>query len=258
VGSFWPTHLYFILCYNCARPKPNKKKKNKTPHPTPLYGFLFVAVLAMGLGAQTLPPPFPRPGVTQLLDNDRVTVWDVVWPKGQPTARHRHPYALAGVYLEPGDRVITDADGSKRSVTNAAGGITFQLKGLTHIEEGTSDAPLHAIMIEMKQDAPAGEDASPDLPPAFPREGAKQLLDNERVRIWDYAFTKGHAGPLHRHVRDAVVVWMTGGTLRSTPRGGAPTVTTLTKFTATYSPRGGVHSEEAIEGAPRAYVFELK
>ena len=112
----------------------------------------------------------------QLLENDRVTVWDVVWPKGQPTALHRHPYALAGVYLKPGTRVITDADGSKRNVTNEAGGITFQLKGLTHVEEGTSDAPLHAIMIELKQDAPIGDDPSADLPPAFPREGAKPLL----------------------------------------------------------------------------------
>ena len=119
-------------------------------------------------------------------------------------------------------------------------------------------APLHAIMIEMKQDAPGGDDPSPDLPPAFPRDGAKQLLDNERVRIWDYAFLTGRVGPLHRHVRDAVVVWMADGRLRSMPRDGAPTVTTLTKFTATYSRRGNVHTEEAIEGAPRAYVFELK
>jgi len=65
-------------------------------------------------------------------------------------------------------------------------------------------------------------------------------------------------GPLHRHLRDAVAVWMTGGRLRSTPRDGAPTVATQTKFTATYSRRGSVHTEEAIEGAPRAYVFELK
>jgi quercetin dioxygenase-like cupin family protein len=208
--------------------------------------------------AADLPPPFPRAGAKQLLDNDRVTVWDVVWPKGQPTALHRHPYALAGVYLEPGTRVITDADGSKRNVSNQPGGITFQLKGLTHIEEGTSDAPLHAIMIELKQDAPMGDDPSTDLPPAFPRDGARQLLDNERVRVWDYAFTPHRVVPLHRHVRDAVAVWMEGGKLRAAPRDGAPSVNTQTKFTATYSRRGSVHTEEAVEGTPHAYVFELK
>jgi hypothetical protein len=221
-------------------------------------GLLALAVFGAGPVAQTLPPPFPRDGAKQLLDNERVTVWDVVWPKGKPTALHRHPYALAGVYLERGSRVITDADGSKRPVTNEAGGVTFQLKGLTHVEEGASDTPLHAIMIELKQDAPVGDDPSPDLPPAFPREGAKPLLDNDRVRIWDYAWPPRHVGPLHRHVRDNVVVWMEGGKLRSSPRDGAPTVNTLTKFTATYSRRGNIHSEEAIEGAPHAYVFELK
>ncbi len=205
-----------------------------------------------------LPPPFPRAGAKQLLDNERVTVWDVVWPKGQPTALHRHPYALAGVYLDPGTRVITATDGSTRNVSNEPGGVTFQLKGLTHVEEGTSDPPLHAIMIELKQDAPVGDDASPDLPPAFPRDGAKQLLDNDRVRVWDYAFTPHRVGPLHRHVRDAVAVWLEGGKLRTTPRDGAPSVNTQTKFTATYSRRGTVHTEEAIEGAPHAYVFELK
>jgi len=229
---------------------------------------VLAVVLACGTAAVTaqqaarpsgsLPPPFPRAGAKQLLDNDRVTVWDVVWPKGQPTARHRHPYALAGVYLEPGARVITDADGSRRNVRNEAGGVTFQLKGLTHVEEGTSDAPLHAIMIELKQDAPMGDDPSADLPPAFPRDGARQLLDNERVRVWDYAFTLHRVGPLHRHVRDAVAVWMDGGTLKTTPRDGAPNLNTQTKFTATYSRRGTVHTEEAVEGAPHAYVFELK
>ncbi len=94
--------------------------------------------------------------------------------------------------------------------------------------------------------------------PAFPREGAKQLLDNDRVRVWDYAFTPHRVGPLHRHVRDAVAVWVEGGTLRATPRDGASRVNTQTKFTATYSMRGSVHTEEAIEGAPHAYVFELK
>ena len=113
-------------------------------------------------------------------------------------------------------------------------------------------------MIELKQDAPIGDDPSADLPPAFPREGAKQLLDNDRVRVWDYAFTPHRVGPLHRHVRDAVAVWVEGGKLRATPRDGASSVNTQTKFTATYSRRGSVHTEEAIEGTPHAYVFELK
>ena len=39
-----------------------------------------------GLSAQVeLPPPFPRTNATKLLETDRINVWDIVWPKGQPT-----------------------------------------------------------------------------------------------------------------------------------------------------------------------------
>ena len=207
---------------------------------------------------QTLPPPFPRAGATKLLDNERVVAWDVTWPKGVSTGMHRHPYDMTGVYISPGDRVITAVDGTKRPVTTAAGGIIWQFKGLTHIEEGTSDPPLHAIMIELKEAGPIGTDPSGDLPPAFPRETAKPLLENERVRVWDNIWPVGQTGPVHRHVRDVVAVWMADGRLRSTPQAGAQTVTEMKRLTVTYAKRGNVHSEEAIDGPPRAYVFELK
>ena len=59
-------------------------------------------------------------------------------------------------------------------------------------------------------------------------------------------------------MRDNVVVWTTDGRIRATPRSGAPTITEVKKYSATYSKRGTEHREEAIEGPPRAYVFELK
>jgi hypothetical protein len=37
-------------------------------------------LLAVGKAAQSYPPPFPRIGVTKLLDNERVTVWDYTPP----------------------------------------------------------------------------------------------------------------------------------------------------------------------------------
>ena len=92
-----------------------------------------ISVAALGGQAQTLPPPFPRPNAVKLLDNDRAQVWNVVWPKSQPTALHRHIYDVTGVYTEPGDRQITALDGSTRQVSTAAGGIVWQFKGLTHM-----------------------------------------------------------------------------------------------------------------------------
>ena len=116
-----------------------------------LSAVLGAAIVAAG---QSYPPPFPRPGAVKMLENPRVQVWNVEWPKGQTTALHRHPYDMTGTYYAPGDRLITAVDGSKRPVSTKAGGIIWQRTGLTHIEEGTSDEPLRAVMIELKQDGP--------------------------------------------------------------------------------------------------------
>ncbi len=187
---------------------------------------------------QTLPPPFPRPNAVKLLDNDRVQVWNVAWPKGQPTPLHRHIYDITGIYIAPGDRMITAVDGSKRPVSNAAGGIVWQFKGLTHIEEGTSDNALRAVMIELKGDGPSGKTVKPAGVPVF-SGGAKPLLDNDRVIVWDYP---GTAAPVrHAHAGDTVVVWTEGGEGR-----------------AMFLPAGTVHTPEPISAGAKATIFELK
>jgi quercetin dioxygenase-like cupin family protein len=195
-------------------------------------------LLAWLVVADSYPPPFPRPGASKLLDNERVQVWDVAWPKGQPTPLHRHPYAMTGIYYAPGDRMITALDGSKRPVATKAGGIVWQLKGITHIEEGTSDDPLRAVMIELKGDGPSGAiDRSSDVSPFA---GASMpLLDNERVTVWEYP---GTAAPSrHRHARDTVVVWSEG-------RAGR----------AIFLAAGTVHTPEPISAGAKATLFELK
>src|SRR5262249_58189846 len=96
----------------------------------------------------TLPPAYPRPGATKILDNPSVQVWNIAWLKGQPSPLHRHIYDLAGVYYEPGDRMIISPEGAKRPVSTKAWDVTSQRVGVTHIEEGTSDAPLRAIFVE--------------------------------------------------------------------------------------------------------------
>jgi hypothetical protein len=195
------------------------------------------SLLVQGVPAN-LPPPYPRPGAVKILDNDRVQVWNIAWLKDQPTALHRHIYDLVGVYYEPGDRVITSPEGSKRSVSTRAWDIAFQRAGLTHIEEGVSDAPLRAVFVEMKQQGSYGTDAGGGAP-AFAGEGATQKLDNDRVAVWE--FVNKAAPPRHRHAGDAVIVAIDG----PNPR-------------ATWIPRGTEHTDEDTGSASRIYVFEIK
>jgi hypothetical protein len=186
-----------------------------------------------------LPPAYPRTGATKILDNDRVQVWNIAWLKGQPSPLHRHVYDLVGVYYEPGDRMIVSPEGAKRPVSTKAWDIAFQRTGVTHIEEGTSDAPLRAVFVEMKQAGAYGTDASTGKAPAFSGEGGTQKLDNERVAVWE--FTQAPPAAPHRHTHDAVVVGIAGQ-----------------HPTATFVKQGTVHSGEPATGASRVYVFEIK
>src|SRR5262249_37656130 len=155
-------------------------------------------------------PPYPRAGTASLIDNDRVQVWDVTWPKtaGVPPM-HRHLYDMTGIYYWPGDRMITSPDGAKRPVHTDAGRIQWQLKGVTHNEEGTSDDPLREVTIELKGDGPVGSRQSQSVEkstdvPVF-AVTSMPLLDNERVTVWEYA-APPKASEEHRHPRDTVVV----------------------------------------------------
>ena len=59
------------------------------------------------------------------------------------------------------------------------GRIQWQLKGITHIEEGTSDDSVRAVMIELKGDGPSGKiDKSSNIAPFSVR--SMPLLDNGR------------------------------------------------------------------------------
>jgi hypothetical protein len=203
----------------------------------------WVAAAVLSLLAQTstpnLPPAYPRPGVTKILDNEAVQVWNISWLKGGAAPLHRHIYDLVGVYYEPGDRIIVSPEGARRPVSTKAWDIAFQRTGVTHAEEGASDAPLRAVFVEMKQAGAYGSDTSGNSTAAFPGDGATQKLDNDRIAVWE--FTNKPAATLHRHTRDAVVVAIGG----EAPR-------------ASWVKRGTVHADEGTGNASRVYVFEIK
>ncbi len=132
-------------------------------------------------------------------------------------------------------------------------------RGTTHIEEGATDQPLRAVFIELKQDGPSGlQIAANGVPAAFPRDGAKALLDDERVTVWDYSWTSGSKETLSQFERDTVWVWLASGTFRVT-KPGRPAETLQAKPGDIRSlPRGTVEMGEATAGALRAMIFSFK
>ncbi len=223
---------------------------------TALLMALCVAALA---AQQELPPPFPRTNATKLLQTDRINVWDIVWPKGQPTALHRHIYDQVGTYYVAGGRTITTPDGASRSNVTEVGSLSTTRKGTTHIEEGNTDPPLRAVFIELRKETPSGLPAAGvGGPAAFPRSGAKQLLDDDRVIAWDYTWVAGAQGLTYRAALETVIVWLGEGRLRVTSGAGAPTEVGVKPGTMRHLERGSTEALEMVDGSPRVIVFQLK
>lgn len=219
---------------------------------------VFVGLFA-GLAAQEYPPAFPRPNATKLVETDCITVWDIVWPTGQPSPLHRHVYDQVGTYYQAGGRVITSLDGTKRLAMTAVGALSTTRRGTTHIEEGATDPPLRAVFIELKRDGASGLSVAPgDVPRAFPREGAKALLDDERVTVWDCSWTAGARETMSMVERDTIWVWLAAGTIRVTRAGGATETARVKAGEIRSLSRGTVETLEALDGPLRAMIFSFK
>jgi hypothetical protein len=214
----------------------------------------------VALSAQSpLPPPYPRTNATKLLDTDRIAVWDIVWPKGQPTAMHLHVHDQVGTYYATGGRLITTPDGAARTTITEVGSLSTTRKGTTHIEEGTTDPPLRAVFIELKQATASGQlDLGVGGPAPFPRDGAKPIRDDDRVAAWDYTWTSGAQGLRYRPARETVIVWLGPGTLRVTGRDGAAMLSDVSPGTMRHMTVGSNETVEIVSGSPRAIIFQLK
>ncbi len=221
-------------------------------------GILLFAAATTVAAQPSLPPPFPRTNATQLFENDTVRIWDIVWPKGQPTALHRHIYDQVGTYYEPGGRTIRTPDGAARTSETAIGALSTTRKGTTHIEEGNSVPPLRAVFVELKKDAASGLPGGTAGTAGLPRDGAKPLLDDDRVAVWDYVWTAGPQGLEYRPDREVVIVWLGTGTLRVTRSGRETSTMEVKPGTVRHLDRGSGEVLQMTGGAPRAMFFEIK
>jgi len=221
---------------------------------------ILLAVLSAFAAAplQNLPNAFPRESAKQLIDNERVTVWDVTTEKGKPTAMHRHPYDYVIVDLADATGKITGQDGRQSDYDVKTGRVKFGRWGSVEKQENVSDTPRHFIMVELK-DAKGSPLANlSGYPDAFPREGAKNVLDNSRVRVWDFSWTSGKPTATHFHDKDVVVVYLDNGDLSSTTLDGNTVVNSYVFGQAKFNPRDRTHSELLVKGSQRVIAIELK
>ena len=195
---------------------------------------LLTALLAQ---AAELPPPFPRPGTTKLVENDAVAVWDVSWLK-QKYPLHTHRYDLVGISYQEGDRIITQGNAPGRLVNTKPWVFQTNRANVTHVEEGASDPPMKGVLIEVK--APAPRPAAAAISDGLRQVAGAPAWENNRAAAW--VVMPGGSSPVHRHAGDAVELIFDAST---TPK-------------AAFVPAGTVHAAPTPPEGGRAYIFEIK
>ncbi|MCU1337929.1 MAG: hypothetical protein JWO19_3510 [Bryobacterales bacterium] len=95
-------------------------------------------------------------------------------------------------------------------------------------------------------------------PLAMPRPGSKKLLENDRVIVWDYAWTPDVPTPMHFHDKDVVVFYLEDGALQSTTPSGEKTVNEYKPGMIRFNLRDRTHTETLIRGKQHAIITELK
>lgn len=225
-----------------------------------MFATLWSVLIALGLATpQQMVPPFPRPGAMKVFENERVILWEVKWKKGLETGMHRHAYDLVAVDLSDAEVRIINPDATTRVSAVKPGAVIFQEKGVTHNEAGASDVERWAVIAELKDfKQPPLTDMPKNMPLAFPRDGAKKLIDNPRVTVWEYQFMPGKPIANHFHDKDTVIVWTEAGKMSSTPVGGEEQITPVTYGESRFAARNRAHSEAAAGGSPKAIIIELK
>ena len=219
-----------------------------------VFGLALAAVLVRSPIGQELPPAFPRDGAKKILENERVIVWDVQLQKGQRVAMHTHPYDIVSVTLTPGGHQDIGADGVAEERVFKMGDVRFTPKGRTHVEVGLTDPPRRAIVTELKPVAPGGKPSASKYPPAYPREGARKILENDRVILWDVTLENHRRTEIHSHPYDVMSVTLTPGAIRDIGLDGAIEDRRFEAGQVRFQTKGRIHADEGASAVPRRSI----
>ncbi len=189
---------------------------------------MLTLILALSLAVAA---PFQE--IKALIDNNRVTVREVTTSGGK----------AGPVEKRNNDLVCIDL------VAKTA---FFMAKGAAHA------MPAHAILVDLKEVSVPPLENKTGYPLAFPREGVKKLLENNRVIVWDYTWTPGKPTVMHYHDKDVVVTYLANGELKSTTPDGKADVNVISDGLVRFNAPNRSHSEELVKGSARAIIVELK
>ncbi len=174
-------------------------------------------------------------------------------PAGSKLAMHSHP-AYVSVGLTDDAFHYVFPDGKSKDEKSKAGEAAFS-NAVTHSGQSTGTTASEAIMVELKT-KPAAV-AAGDMAQANPTM-CKVELENAHVRVMRVKVPPHGMLKMHSHPGRNVVVYLTGGHLKSTLANGKVEEANIAPGTVRANP-AGKHSNENIGDKPsEVVVIELK
>ncbi len=175
-----------------------------------------LVVMAAGLPAQG--PQVP-------IENDQARVVKVVdqpHSKGQP---HDHKLNRVTIYLTPGRQEVIPQGGKAALVEFKAGNVKWSPATGMHVSEITSDQPVTMVEVELKKPGGPARKVNAALDPVrVDPKDYKVEFENSQVRVLRVKIAAHQKVPLHEHLLNRVVVYLTdqNGTM-TTPDGKTET-----------------------------------
>lgn len=174
-------------------------------------------------------------------------------PPGSKLEMHSHP-AYVSVGLTDDAFHYVFPDGKSKDEKSKAGEVAFS-KAVTHSGQSTGTTASEAIMVELKT-KPAAV-AAGDMAQANPTM-CKVEVENAYVRVTRVKVPPHGVLKMHSHPGGNVVVYLSGGHLKSTSADGKVDESTIAPGTVRANP-AGKHSNENVGNKPsEAVLIELK
>ena len=193
------------------------------------------------------------------IDNDQARVLKVV---AQPHARgqpHEHKVNRVMIYLTRGRQEITPQGGKTAVLEFKAGDVKWSTASGMHVSEITSDQPVTVVEVELKKPGGTAGKVNAALDPVkVDPTDYKVEFENSQVRVVRVKIGAHQKVPLHEHVLNRVVVYLTdqNGTM-TTPDGKTETAQHKAGEVSWGGPTK--HREENLRDGPfEAVVVELK
>lgn len=193
-----------------------------------------------------------------VIDNERVTVWDLNLKHGDSRVLSRQELDVVNVYLSGGEVSISSHGKALQNIQRTTFDVEFEAAGSEKNERVAGEGPLHVIQIGLKNSPSPQYTQTGSYPLAFPRPGSKKIFENARVIVWAYTWTLGAHTPTHFHNKDVVVAYLGDGMLDSVPVDGKSEITHHTTGEIRFNKANRTHYEVLKSGHLSAAIVELK